>query len=109
MANSKNSLLGFALLGAAAYLFRNKESRDKVMNQIQSLVPQETRDKVKNQVRTLKDNVTGNAGKNSENVVYPSQPNEQALTTAEQMNEQTGKFIDPNNKEGISEVEVKNP
>ncbi|MDQ0219825.1 hypothetical protein ELQ35_16675 [Peribacillus cavernae] len=105
MAKSKNSLLGIAALGTAAYLFRNKSSRDKVMNKIQSLVTPERREKIMDQVRTF-------TGTNSSTEKYTPQnnnekePNSQALSTADTMDQQTHKFLEPDKKDEVTEVKV---
>ncbi|RFU65275.1 hypothetical protein [Peribacillus glennii] len=109
MAKSKNSLLGLAALGAAVYLFRNKASRDKVMNQVQSMVTPEMRDKIMNQVRSF----TGNNTNTSTNSEKPSdqlspEPNSQALTTAETINSQTEEKLGSQDKKEITEVKVSN-
>ncbi|PLT35446.1 hypothetical protein [Bacillus sp. V5-8f] len=45
---NKNMMMGTLALGAAAYMLRNKESRDKVMTQVQSLAMPENIEKIKN-------------------------------------------------------------
>ncbi|RFU60619.1 hypothetical protein [Bacillus sp. V59.32b] len=121
MAKSKNSLLGLAVLGTAAYLFRNKESRNKVVNKLQSVVTPETRDKVMNKLQSvvtpetrekIKDQVrTFTGGNGSQGTQTPqskdeAEPNSQALTTAETMNQQTEKFLEPEEKKEVTELNV---
>lgn len=106
MAKSKNSLLGLAVLGTAAYLFRNKESRDKVMNKLQSVVTPEMRGKIMEQVRTLTGG-SGSQGTQTQQSRDEAEPNSQALTTAETMNQQTEKFIEPEEKKKeVAELNV---
>jgi len=107
MRNSKNSLLGVIALGTAAYLFRNKASRDKVMNQIQSLVTPENREKVMNQIRSFTGTNANSSTENQKNTGEVSgKPNAQAMSTAETMNEQTSKHLDSNKEGKITEVNV---
>ncbi|CAH0346617.1 hypothetical protein [Bacillus sp. CECT 9360] len=105
MAKSKNSLLGFAVLGTAAYLFRNKESRDKVINKLQSVVTPETRQKIMDQVRTFT-STNSSEEKQTPQSKGEAEPNSQALTTAETMNQQTEKFLDPEEKKEVTELNV---
>jgi hypothetical protein len=53
MMKSRNTMIGTVALGAAAYLLRNKETRDKVMTQLQSLAKPENIEKIKNQFRSF--------------------------------------------------------
>ena len=55
---ASNKLLGVVALGAAAYFMRNKETRDKTMNQIKSYVDPETVDKVKNAFQNMTKSTT---------------------------------------------------
>ncbi|MDF9759154.1 MULTISPECIES: hypothetical protein [Peribacillus] len=48
-----NKMIGTVLIGAAAFLMRNKKTREKTMNQIKSLATPETIDKVKSQLQSL--------------------------------------------------------
>ena len=48
-----NKLLGVAALGAAAYFMRNKETREKTINQIKSYVDPQTVEKVKNTFQNM--------------------------------------------------------
>lgn len=107
MGNSRNSLLGVVALGAAAYLFRNKDSRDKVMNQIRSLVTPETRDNIMNKIQSFAGNDTNSSTEKQKPASEISaKPNDQALSTAETMNQQTKKFVDSNNDKEITDVHL---
>lgn len=107
MGKSKNSLLGVIALGTAAYLFRNKASRDKVVNQIQSLVTPENRGKIMNQIRSFTGAGANSSTENQKNTSDVSgKPNAQALSTAETMNEQTAKHQDSNHEAKITEINV---
>ncbi|PLT35118.1 hypothetical protein [Bacillus sp. V5-8f] len=107
MAKSKNSVLGLAALGAAVYLFRNKEARDKVFNQVQSMVSPEMRDKIMTQVRAFTGNSTvTKTEKTSENM--SPEPNSQALTTADTMKAQTEERLGSQDNDDIKEVKVTN-
>ena len=48
-----NKMIGTVVIGAAAYLMRNKKTREKTMSQIKSLATPETIDKVKSQLQSL--------------------------------------------------------
>lgn len=50
---ASNKLLGVAALGAAAYFMRNKETREKTINQIKSYVDPQTVEKVKNTFQNM--------------------------------------------------------
>ncbi|PLS16077.1 hypothetical protein CVD28_18700 [Bacillus sp. M6-12] len=105
MRNSKNSLLGVVALGAAAYLFRNKESRDKVMNKVSSIVPQSARDTVMDKVRSFKGSNAGSTTIKHHTPGEFSAPNSQALSTADTMNEQSERVQEKNSTGRIKEVQ----
>lgn len=46
-------MIGTVVIGAAAYLMRNKKTREKTMSQIKSLATPENIDKVKSQLQSL--------------------------------------------------------
>jgi hypothetical protein len=46
----RNSIMGTVALGALAYMFRNKESRDKVMNKVKSTVGEDNINKIKSKL-----------------------------------------------------------
>ncbi|AXN38518.1 hypothetical protein ACFWDG_02455 [Peribacillus sp. NPDC060186] len=48
-----NKMIGTVVIGAAAYLMRNKKTREKTMSQIKSLATPENIDKVKSQLQSL--------------------------------------------------------
>ncbi|MFD4931555.1 hypothetical protein ACFWMS_22050 [Peribacillus butanolivorans] len=48
-----NKMIGTVVIGAAAYLMRNKKTREKTMSQIKSLATPENIDKVKSQLQFL--------------------------------------------------------
>ena len=48
-----NKMLGTVLVGAAAYLMRNKESREKTMGQIKSMANSDMVNKVKSQLQSV--------------------------------------------------------
>ncbi|MDW7616790.1 hypothetical protein SC499_19240 [Peribacillus simplex] len=48
-----NKMIGTVLIGAAAFLMRNKKTREKTMSQIKSLATPETIDKVKSELQSL--------------------------------------------------------
>jgi hypothetical protein len=48
-----NKMLGTVLIGAAAFLMRNKKTREKTMTQIKTLATPETIDKVKSQFQSM--------------------------------------------------------
>ncbi|MCK1994204.1 hypothetical protein [Peribacillus muralis] len=56
-----NKVIGTVVIGAAAYLMRNKKTREKTMSQIKSLATPETIDKVKSQLQSITKSKTSNA------------------------------------------------
>ena len=48
-----NKMIGTVLVGAAAYLMRNKESREKTMGQIKSMANSDMVNKVKSQLQSM--------------------------------------------------------
>ncbi|RFU64924.1 hypothetical protein [Peribacillus glennii] len=56
---TKNKMIGTLAIGAATYMLRNKQSRDKVMTQIQSVATPENIEKLKNQLPFLKSMMSG--------------------------------------------------
>ncbi|RFU69855.1 hypothetical protein D0469_08580 [Peribacillus saganii] len=106
MRNSKNSLLGMVALGAAAYMFRNKQSRDKVMSKVSSILPQDARNKVMDKVRSFKGSNTGASQVKHHTPAEFSAPNSQALSTADTMNEQSARVQETNSSDNIKKVEV---
>ncbi|MGG4265671.1 hypothetical protein [Peribacillus simplex] len=48
-----NKMIGTVLIGAAAFLMRNKKTRERTMSQIKSLATPETIDKVKSQLQSI--------------------------------------------------------
>ncbi|QNU03006.1 hypothetical protein [Peribacillus butanolivorans] len=48
-----NKMIGTVVIGAAAYLMRNKKTREKTMSQIKSLATPENIDKVNSQLQSL--------------------------------------------------------
>ncbi|MGE6378530.1 hypothetical protein [Peribacillus muralis] len=55
-----NKVIGTVVIGAAAYLMRNKKTREKTMSQIKSLATPETIDKVKSQLQSITKSKTSN-------------------------------------------------
>ncbi|MCP1157365.1 hypothetical protein [Bacillus infantis] len=51
--SKRNSLTGVVALGALAYMFRNKESRDKVINKVKSTFGEDNISKVKSKLPFL--------------------------------------------------------
>ena len=59
-----NKMIGTVLVGAAAYLLRNKETREKTMSQIKSFANPETIDKVKSQLQSFTKTKSSNSPTN---------------------------------------------
>ncbi|AOH56846.1 hypothetical protein ACQKGI_14545 [Peribacillus muralis] len=56
-----NKVIGTVVIGAAAYLMRNKKTREKTMSQIKSLATPETIEKVKSQLQSITKSKTSNS------------------------------------------------
>ncbi|KWW12612.1 MULTISPECIES: hypothetical protein [Bacillaceae] len=48
-----NKMIGTVVIGAAAFLMRNKKTREKTMSQIKSLATPEMIEKVKSQLHSI--------------------------------------------------------
>lgn len=56
-----NKMIGTVVLGAAAYLMRNKETREKTISQIKSIANPEMIDKVKSQLQSFTKSKSSNS------------------------------------------------